>query len=81
MSVPSHDERDFDFAKAHSLPIIAVFDPDLITYAKLIPEGVNPEAHRQAILKGEVCWTGEGKSINSSSKTLSIIHHILPFLQ
>jgi len=27
MAVPAHDERDFDFAKKYSLPIIEVINP------------------------------------------------------
>ncbi|TRO97312.1 leucine--tRNA ligase [Glycocaulis profundi] len=48
MGVPAHDERDFEFAKTYGLPVIPVNDPG---------EG---EPSREAVLKGESCWTGDG---------------------
>lgn len=56
MAVPAHDERDFEFAKLFKLPIIPVVDP------------INEEeAVRQGVLKGEKCWTGDGKAIHSDA--------------
>lgn len=72
MAVPAHDERDFDFAKMFGLPVIPVFDPDLKTYADLIPEGINPETVRSQTLNGEICWAGEGKYINSSNSDINL---------
>jgi leucyl-tRNA synthetase len=52
MSVPAHDERDFDFAKTYKLPIVPVYDPGAVE-------------ERDAVLKGHLCWTGDGTVIHS----------------
>ena len=52
MSVPAHDERDFEFAKKFDLPIIPVVEPDDSEQAELVK-------------KGELCFVGDGKAINS----------------
>ena len=51
MAVPAHDERDFEFAKKHDLPIVQVID--------------SPEAKKDA--QGNLIepYTGEGTLINS----------------
>lgn len=61
MSVPAHDERDFEFAKKFNLPVIPVFDP-----------GQTAGEARQAVLNGEICWTGSGTCINSTHEGLSL---------
>ena len=61
MAVPAHDTRDFDFAKAFGLPVICIIEPDA-EQAKA--EGVDVAA----VLRGEACWTGEGKLINSANE-------------
>lgn len=53
MAVPAHDERDFEFAKAYHLPIKPVYEP------------TDPEV-KEDVLQSNVCWTGDGKVINSS---------------
>ncbi|MCE5341561.1 MAG: leucine--tRNA ligase [Planctomycetaceae bacterium] len=53
MSVPAHDERDFEFAKKFNLPIIPVVEPK------------DDKALAEKIEKGEYCFTGEGIAINS----------------
>ena len=58
MGVPGHDERDNEFARKYSLPIIPV----------VIPDGFNEEQKIdfiQRTVSGEECFTGEGLSINS----------------
>ncbi|MDD5459306.1 MAG: leucine--tRNA ligase [Phycisphaerae bacterium] len=52
MSVPAHDERDFEFAKKFGLKIIPVVQPQ------------NAELAEQ-IKKGEACFIGDGIAINS----------------
>ncbi len=52
MSVPAHDERDFEFAKKFNLPIIPVVEPD---------DGEQVELVKQ----GKLCFIGDGIAINS----------------
>jgi leucyl-tRNA synthetase len=52
MSVPAHDERDFEFAKKFDLPIIPVVEPQDADQAELVK-------------KGELCFIGDGRAINS----------------
>jgi len=67
MAVPSHDERDFDFAKEYSLPVVPVFDPDLDAYPELVPLEMSRQEVKNAVAKGEMCWTGEGRYIHCSN--------------
>jgi leucyl-tRNA synthetase len=55
MAVPAHDDRDFEFAKAYSLPIECVVAP---------PQN---DADREKYLRGEKCFTGAGLAMNSGS--------------
>ncbi|MDO9509871.1 MAG: leucine--tRNA ligase [Candidatus Magasanikbacteria bacterium] len=50
MAVPAHDDRDFEFAKKHKLSIKKV---------------VEPLNDKNLTKKEKVCFTGEGKNINS----------------
>ncbi|MFA6039156.1 MAG: leucine--tRNA ligase [Candidatus Peribacteraceae bacterium] len=53
MAVPAHDERDFDFASYHQLPIKCIIDPDMGVvnfsfyvhpkYAVIVPKGNSTE--------------------------------------
>jgi leucyl-tRNA synthetase len=52
MAVPAHDDRDYEFAKMFDLPIIPVVEP---------PDPADAERVR----RGEYCFTGEGRAINS----------------
>jgi len=52
MSVPAHDERDFEFAKKFDLPILPVVEPG---------DGEQAELVRQ----GKACFVGDGRAINS----------------
>jgi leucyl-tRNA synthetase len=54
MAVPAHDTRDFEFAKEFDIPIVCILDPV-------------DEDEREAILKGDQCWTEDGVYINSSN--------------
>ncbi len=60
MAVPSHDERDFEFAKEFSLPLKPVIDP-----------GLQAE-DREAVLERKMCFTGEGDLIHSANQELSL---------
>jgi leucyl-tRNA synthetase len=52
MAVPAHDDRDFEFARKFDLPIVQVVVP--------------PDARQAELAKeGKLCFTGEGKAINS----------------
>jgi len=57
MGVPAHDERDFAFARKYKLPIVPVIDPG----AEM--------AERDAVLKGEACWTEDGIMLDPPAGT------------
>lgn len=59
MAVPAHDERDFEFAHKFGLEIIPVYEPE-------------QAEEREKVLKGELCWPGEGKCINSAHGDISL---------
>lgn len=59
MSVPAHDERDFEFAKKFHLPIRPVIDPI-------------DSSDREKVLASQVCWTGDGKMIASQNQEVSL---------
>lgn len=61
MAVPSHDERDFEFAEAQGLPHLVVCKPV-----------AGSEEEIDYLKDGKVCWTKEGIACNSSSSLLSI---------
>ncbi len=54
MAVPAHDTRDFEFAKTFNIPVICILDPE-------------SAENRDEVLKGDACWTEDGKYINSAS--------------
>ncbi len=60
MAVPSHDQRDFDFAKTHNLPIIEVIKP--VAGEKKLPKEAKPIVSSQDF---EAVYEGEGVLINS----------------
>jgi len=64
MAVPAHDERDFDFAKKYSLPIIEVIKPyfEKVKLPKRVPLVVSDKGFRK-------CYNGEGTLINSGRFT------------
>lgn len=55
MAVPAHDARDFEFALKFELPIVCIQDPD-----------VDDPEQKNRIIRGEECWTEDGRYINSS---------------
>ncbi len=60
MSVPAHDERDFDFAKKYSLPIPAVIEPRMNT-----DEHASKSAIRNPQSAIELPFTDYGVLVNS----------------
>jgi len=72
MAVPSHDQRDYDFAKAHELEIIPVFDPNIDAHPELIPDNISPDELRKQVISGNHCWEGEGSCINSENEEISL---------
>ena len=72
MGVPGGDERDFDFAKQFSIPVIPIYDPELQKYAEEIPKSMKEEDVRIEILSGHRSWTKGGFLINSHSDQLDI---------
>jgi leucyl-tRNA synthetase len=51
MAVPTHDQRDFEFAQKYDLPLVVVIQPE--------GETLDPAAMEQA-------WTGPGSMVNSA---------------
>ncbi len=60
MAVPAHDHRDFEFASKFKIPIRAILAPDPVAAAR---DNVSVES----VLRGEACWAGEGRVINSAN--------------
>jgi leucyl-tRNA synthetase len=71
MCVPAHDERDFEFAHKFKLPIIPVYDP-VITDEDVETLKKSRIEIEQEVINGNLCWTKEGKSINSSHADLTL---------
>jgi len=61
MAVPSHDIRDFEFAKKFGLPVVCILDP----------KDADPEL-REKVLAGDACWTEDGAYINSANADFGI---------
>lgn len=72
MGVAAHDERDFEFASTHGLPIVSVIDPDLSEKSDF--DELSKEEFRQEIIQGKRFWSASqgGKMINSSSAKISL---------
>ena len=63
MAVPSHDFRDFEFAKKFDLPMKPVYD--LQKPPKDMPDDLTFEDVRVEVLAGKRCEPGDGLLINS----------------
>lgn len=74
MGVPSHDERDFAFAKKFNLAILPVVSPNAAAHPDLIPEGMTAADIQVATLAGTRCWTASGDMIHSAHGDLSLDH-------
>ena len=60
MAVPAHDTRDFEFATKFDIPVICIIDPDK-------KDAAAEKVNTADVLAGKVCWTGNGKMINSAN--------------
>jgi leucyl-tRNA synthetase len=69
MAVPAHDQRDFEFAKAFDLPIIAVVMPPEDWLAE---HDLDAEAYSADPATLDDAFTGQGLSIQSAYADLSI---------
>ncbi len=58
MAVPAHDGRDFDFAQAFGLPIVAVVTP--------------PASWPTDASTWEAAWTGDGVAVHSANAEVSL---------
>ena len=65
MAVPAHDTRDFDFAVKFGIPVKCIMEPDQ-------KEAEEAKVNVADVLAGKVCWTGNGKSINSANSELDL---------
>ncbi|MDP1835676.1 MAG: leucine--tRNA ligase [Chlamydiales bacterium] len=72
MAVPAHDDRDYEFAKQYSLPIIPVFEPDVQALPERIPAGATDKEVHDQVMSGELCWPGNGVCINSSNADITL---------
>jgi leucyl-tRNA synthetase len=72
MGVPSHDERDFEFAQKFDLAFIPIFDPDLEKYSEFVSEAIDKQEFKKQILEGKRCWQGEGTYINSHYQDITL---------
>jgi len=72
MGVPAHDARDFEFAKKFNLEIIPVIRPDASKSPECVPEGLSVDELTLKVLRGDLCWSGEGDYINSENNKVSL---------
>ncbi len=60
MAVPSHDSRDFEFAKKFAIPVKCIISPDP-------HEAASAGVDIGGVLAGDACWTGNGRMIHSAN--------------
>jgi len=72
MGVPSHDERDFAFAKKFDLALLPVISPDVEAHPDLLPEGMTAQDVKIEVLSGRHCWMASGDLIHSSHGDCSL---------
>jgi len=66
MSVPGHDQRDFEFAKKYNLPIRVVITPEIPPNPPLIKGGMGGLPNSEML---EEAYEGEGMLVNSGQFT------------
>jgi leucyl-tRNA synthetase len=75
MSVPAHDERDFEFAQKHTLPIKQVIAP--ITHAAE-PSGFSPELGLDQSIEMTAAFTDYGILVNSGDWSGKLSQDAIP---
>jgi len=75
MSVPAHDERDFEFAQKFTLPIKQVIAP--ITHAEE-PSGFSPELGGDQSIEMTVAYTDYGILVNSGDWSGKLSQDAIP---
>jgi leucyl-tRNA synthetase len=66
MAVPSGDQRDFEFARVHGLPIIATIEPPKAWFAE---HNIDPTLD---CVQWPTAYTGDGAAVNSSNESLDL---------
>ena len=60
MAVPSHDDRDFEFAQKFNIPVRCIIEPDP-------KEAEAAKVNIDDVHAGRACWPGNGRMINSAN--------------